>query len=319
MVRGTRLRYRARVAYHGRHFDGFQLQPGKSRTVQGALEAALHQRLALPTTSIDERVIKVVAAGRTDAGVHARGQAVHWDVPMTINNGIDDDLAALCHSLNALLPPDVRLWNLQRVNSDSAMIRKPLPRHLQSNDEEEEAPLADFLWNVLFEARHKWYSYRISVAAVLDPLSEQHTWHCPGVNVDVLGRVLQECVGTHDFRAFSCGVERTEQATQRACNTVRTIYRIALEKEERDDVVRMDFYIQGALYKQIRNLVGTAVDVARGVVPEDTIRRLLAAPPNTGTSTTSDTTSISNRRSDNPSKPAPPHGLTLEWVHFDDF
>ena len=67
------VRYRARLLYDGADFYGSQIQP-RERTVAGVLEAALAERLALPTPA------RVIAAGRTDTGVHARGQSVHFDL-----------------------------------------------------------------------------------------------------------------------------------------------------------------------------------------------------------------------------------------------
>jgi tRNA pseudouridine38-40 synthase len=307
------VRYWARVAYDGQHFCGFQLQPTSTtskqnqdrRTVQGDLEAVLNQRYGYGS-----RVIKVVAASRTDAGVHARGQAVHWDVPAKLSTTESEDdepafLHDLCYSLNRMLRPNVRIWNVQRV---PGMVRKPMPLRLRDDDDDDETEMGDFLWNVLFDATGKRYSYRLSLAPVMHPLQRAHRWHPPWaetMNLETLTRVLQLYVGTHDFRAFCGGVERTEQATQQRLNTVRTIYSIDLVREEDEDGndlnYRMDFHIQGALYKQIRNLVGTALDVARGVVAEDDVVQLLQ--PGHG-------------RRDNPSRPAPPEGLTLEKVEF---
>jgi tRNA pseudouridine38-40 synthase len=308
LLEAPMVRYWARVAYDGQHFCGFQLQPATShnkkthhrRTVQGDLEAVLNQRYGYGNHS---RVIKVVAASRTDAGVHARGQAVHWDVPATVASHADDAfLRDLCYSLNRMLRPNVRVWNIQRV---PGMVRKPVPSQLRETDDEA-VEMGDFLWNVLFDATGKRYSYRLSLASVLHPLQRAHRWHPPWaetVNVTTLARVLRMYVGTHDFRAFCGGVERTEQATQRRLSTVRTIYTIDLvrEDEEGDDNYRIDFHIKGALYKQIRNLVGTALDVSRGILTEDDVVQLLQ--PGHG-------------RRDNPSRPAPPEGLTLEKVEF---
>jgi tRNA pseudouridine38-40 synthase len=132
-------------------------------------------------------------------------------------------------------------------------------------------------------------------------------------------------------------------------NTTRTIYRIELVKEsslwshglsnpttaENHNNYRIDFYIQGALYKMIRNIVGAAVEASRVItadqeknnkrrqVDENDIRRLLQRTIIDGEQEQkSNTTTISNEprltRKDNLSKPAPPEGLTLEWVFYDD-
>ena len=95
------MRYRARVEYDGTDFAGFQVQPG-GRTVQGELEAAL------ATISGGSRV-RVVAAGRTDAGVHATGQVIAFTDPM------GRPATGLARALNALLPEDVAVHELRRA------------------------------------------------------------------------------------------------------------------------------------------------------------------------------------------------------------
>jgi len=95
------VRYRARVEYDGTDFAGFQVQPG-TRTVQGELEAAL------ATISGGSRV-RVVAAGRTDAGVHATGQVIAFTDP----NG--RPAKELARALDALLPGDVAIREMRRV------------------------------------------------------------------------------------------------------------------------------------------------------------------------------------------------------------
>jgi tRNA pseudouridine38-40 synthase len=98
---GTPLRYRVTVEYDGTDFAGFQYQP-KARTVQGELEAALAR------ISGGSRV-RVVAAGRTDAGVHARGQVIAFTDPLGRPAG------ELARALDALLPADVSLRQMRRV------------------------------------------------------------------------------------------------------------------------------------------------------------------------------------------------------------
>ena len=117
-------RYRCRVAYDGTRFAGMQYQPN-AMTVQGTLQKALQKRM--------QQEVKVVAAGRTDAGVHARGQAVHFDLFGA------PDAAALEHSLNRLLPGDVRVTAVE-----------PAPeRDLHSRH-----------WHAIYWATGKLYSYR---------------------------------------------------------------------------------------------------------------------------------------------------------------
>lgn len=101
---GGPARYTCRVEYDGTEFSGFQAQPG-SRTVQGELERALARLNG-------GRRIRVSAAGRTDAGVHARGQVIAFDYAGRMTRG---ELEA---SLGALLPADVAIGRLQRTQTD---------------------------------------------------------------------------------------------------------------------------------------------------------------------------------------------------------
>lgn len=302
------IRFRARVAYDGHSFAGFQLQTRENcRTVQGALEDVLNRRLlGSQEGKQQERAIKVVAASRTDGGVHARGQAIHFDVPYIVK--LDGtDLGQLCKSLNDMLSPAVRIWNLQRVLST---VVKPLPRSGLSTAYVtiDESALGEFQWNVLFDSTKKTYSYRLNLSSVMDPIHRWTRWHPPQaatVDVAFLSRILSHFVGTHDFRAFAGAVERNEKASGISVSTIRTVFAVKVVKEDDVGNFRIDFDIKGALYKQIRNMVGTALDVCLGALTEDDFLRLL----------NQDSTLT---RVDNCCKPAPPEGLTLEHVYFRD-
>jgi tRNA pseudouridine38-40 synthase len=292
------IRYRSRVAYNGAGFQGFQLQNPPARTIQGELEQVLTERFQQP--------VRVVGAGRTDAGVHARGQAFHFDLEPTLKSesSQDDDgsiseqdLASIEYSLNRMLRPDVRLWNLQRA---------PPPAYKIIGDPN--GPPVELAWNVIHDSTRKLYSYRISVGAVMEPLERHSRWHpdqASRLDLDQLERLLKCYEGTHDFRAFAGAIEQLEKKAGRAVDTVRTVYSVDLVAEG-NGMYRMDFSIKGALYKQIRNMVGTAINTCMGDMSEETFRWLLAR----------DDASVT--RDDNKSKPAPPEGLTLEYVYFDD-
>jgi tRNA pseudouridine38-40 synthase len=303
-------RYRARVAYDGHSFAGFQLQTRENcRTVQGALEGVINRRLLGSAAGNQQgRVIKVVAASRTDAGVHARGQAIHFDVPCIFEELVDvTDLNHVCKTLNDMLSPEVRIWNLQRV--DSTVI-KPIPRSAFSTAYAaiDDNALGEFQWNVLFDSTKKMYSYRLNFSSVMDPIHRWTRWHPPqadNIDVDLLSRILSHFVGTHDFRAFAGAVERNEKTSGISVSTIRTVFSVDLVREDDVGNYRIDFAIKGALYKQIRNMVGTALDVCRGELTEEKFLRLL----------NQDSTLT---RVDNCCKPAPPEGLTLEHVYFHD-
>jgi tRNA pseudouridine38-40 synthase len=166
-------RYQVILAYDGTHFLGFQRQ-GKGRTVQGVVETALRD------LGWQERTL--LAAGRTDSGVHASGQVITFDLEW------DHPAEALLRALNALLPPDV-----------SASAAR-LTRH-------------DF--HPCYDAISRQYRYRIYCSSVRDPLRERYAWRVwPAPQIDLLRQAASHLPGTHDFAAFG-SPPRTRGTTMR--------------------------------------------------------------------------------------------------------
>ena len=169
------MRLRIDLAYDGTDFHGWAAQPGL-RTVQGELSGALATVLRRPS-------VDVVCAGRTDAGVHARGQVVHTDVDRPVD-------LQLLRRLNGVLPADVRV---RRVAA---------------------APAG---FDARFGALWRRYTYRVADSAqTLDPLTRRHVlaWGRP-LDVDLLNAASAALVGRHDFASFC---RRREGAT-----TIRTL------------------------------------------------------------------------------------------------
>ena len=155
------MRYAARVEYDGTDFAGFQVQPG-ARTVQGELEAALAR------LSGGSRV-RVVAAGRTDAGVHADGQVIAFTYPGGLPR------ARLARALDALLPPDIGLRSLRRVPAGFSPRRAARYRVYRYT-----------VWNGPRSPLHERFA--LGVRAPLDVAAMAEA-----------GRLLE---GRHDFTAF---------------------------------------------------------------------------------------------------------------------
>jgi tRNA pseudouridine38-40 synthase len=310
------VRYRARVAYHGGSFAGFQLQRAhqkeSQRTVQGVLEMALQHSFGMVTTTNEERCIKVSGASRTDTGVHARGQAVHFDAPAVLSTS-SLSLQDVQRRLDLCLPDDLVVWDLQ-VAPLCATVQNvgddDLDEEDDNDEEEEDASTSQGLrpWSVVFHAKRKLYVYRISLAPVVDPLDQHHRWHVPfyrDVNVDQFNSTLQLFIGTHDFRAFAASdfVSST---------TVKTVYSVNLVPDNNNEgKYRIEIMLKGALYRQVRNMVGAALDEARRPSKKKKQRRRQA--------NVAKLLATGAAREENPAKPAPSHGLTLEHVYFDDF
>lgn len=158
--------YRLDLGYDGTGFRGYAHQDGQ-RTVQGELESALATVLGASTST--------AVAGRTDAGVHARGQVVSFEVEA----GIDE--LQLARSLNGILGPEVVVSSLTRAEDG---------------------------FNARFSATYRRYRYLMALSPAWDPLTRHQVWHV-GRSLDIGGMqaVAAAVVGEHDFSAFCRSVE----------------------------------------------------------------------------------------------------------------
>lgn len=222
--------------YDGGRFAGWQRQP-VVRTVQGDMEVALARLCAT--------AIPAIGAGRTDAGVHARGQGVGVRVPARWNPD------TLRRAINAVLPDDIWVAEAHRMVPDFHPRRSAIARrydYLIGTDEAARSP---------FRRRYEW-----AVRHPLDPAALQ------GEADSVLGE--------HTFRAFA--VANTAPADDHH----RCIIQHA-RWVERDGGWVFEVAANRFLHHMVRFLVGTMVEVAQGRRPRGTIARLLVAPDNAST------------------------------------
>ena len=222
----------ARLQYDGSCFVGWQVQPN-GRTVQGELEAVL-ERLC-------DRPVRVHAAGRTDAGVHALGMAVSAIVPARWTPD------ALERALNALLPPDC--W--------VADVREARPG-----------------FHARKSADARSYCYRIGTdPAAASPFRRRYEWAMDREPAaDALARQARQLLGAHDFRALAV---HTGQRLNCRC----TIRRADWTSRNSGSGVEFHVTADRFLHHLVRILVATMVDAALGRRPEDDLERLLNQDP----------------------------------------
>jgi tRNA pseudouridine38-40 synthase len=238
-------RYKVILAYDGTRYHGFQRQSPdyqhvEPSTVQGVVEAALRQMGWLERS--------ILAAGRTDAGVHASGQVISFDL---VWNHSPKDLRA---ALNARLPHDV-----------SALSAKPV-----SDD-----------FHPRYDAVTRHYRYHLYCQEVRDPLKERFAWQVwPSVEIETLNRAAIQLCGSHDFSAF--GTPPKIDGT-----SIRTVMEaswrghfgasVPLQVDQTD--IFFDIVANAFLYRMVRRLVFTLVAIGQGKLEENKIIDYLTYPP----------------------------------------
>ena len=249
------MRLRAVVEYDGTDYHGFQAQPDKE-TIQGTIEAALQH--------LTREGVRVVGAGRTDAGVHAIGQVIHFDTAWR------HSLEEMQKGLNALLPGDVAVRVLERAPEE-------------------------------FHARHsavsRTYRYLIINQRIRSPMQERYMCRVsPPLDLAAMRESSSCLVGSRNFGAFG-------QATV-GSSTVRTVHRAGWSFEYRrpswlqdclagsdvegskSSIARLEIEANGYLRGMVRRLVGTMLWVGTGRLSPEGFRETLdsgdisrAAPP----------------------------------------
>ena len=224
------VRLRLDVSYEGTELAGWQRQ-GDLRTVQGLLENALRVVLRLPEEPA------CVCAGRTDAGVHARGQVVHVDVPQRAWDAIDK----VAHRLRGVLPADVVVHT---------------------------AEVAPPGFDARFSVERRRYVYRVSDRDGVDPLLRRFVLdHGHPLDIDAMNRASAPLLGLHDFAAFC---RRNEGRT-----TVRTLLEFQWRRE--GGIALATVSADAFCHSMVRSLVGALLAVGDGRRPESFPREVLEA------------------------------------------
>jgi len=228
-------RYRAIVAYDGTDYGGFQIQ-ASGLTIQGELERALR--------SATQEFVRIVGAGRTDAGVHAQGQVISFETSW--RHGVE----TLQRAMNALLPDDIVVRDL--------------------------AP-AEERFHARFSARQRTYRYWVHHAPASQPLMRRYGWGlAKRPDVEAMQRAAGHLLGEHDFAAFG-------QAPGGG-NTVRAVLRAEWRGREAPpwagaDVELWEFEIAANAFLRgmVRRVVGTLLLVGSGELSADGFAEVLAS------------------------------------------
>ena len=238
------MRYRAVISYFGARYVGWQRQLNRL-SVQEVLEKALEKTFGAKTSA--------TASGRTDAGVHAEGQVVHFDADTSI------PVDKIPFAVNTHLPDDVSMLSCQVAPDD---------------------------FNARFNAKRKTYCYKIYLAKHRRPtLEPTHEHITVPVDIDKIKQACEIIEGTHDFKCF-------EASGSVIKNTVRTIYSLDVsvadlpclssgEEHRNQNGAIFDCELcisvtgNGFLYNMVRIIAGTLLYVGIGKLTPDDVRSIL--------------------------------------------
>ena len=229
---------RLTVSYDGTDYVGWQRQ-AQGRSIQGELERAFAE--------IEGRPVRVVGAGRTDAGVHALGQVASVQLAHRI------ETPALLRAINAKLPPDVRLLGAETVAAD---------------------------FHARYAARTKTYRYNLTTGPVASPFTLRYAWHVrEPLDLEAMREAAVRLRGRRDFAAFQA--VGTETAS-----TVRTVHSVAIGSGADALPMRMAVPLpalaievvgDGFLRHMVRIMVGTMVEVGTGRVEAAAVSGIAAS------------------------------------------
>lgn len=209
--------YKLEIAYDGTNYCGWQIQPNGAsiqQTIQDQIAIILRQPITL------------IGSGRTDAGVHAKGQIAHFKTGQLI------EFRQFLNSINSILPHDIRIFSIESVDSS---------------------------FHAQYSATGKIYHYHLHLNQVMDPFQRLYSWRIPHpINVDLLIKASQFFVGTHNFTSFS----NEAHSGSASRDPIRTLSRLDVVQEERG--VRLELEADGFLYKMVRNIVGILTEVSGG-------------------------------------------------------
>jgi len=203
-------------------------------------QSTIQGKLEQALLKITREKIRVLSSGRTDSGVHAHGQVIAFRTESNLTEKV------LCRAINATTPFDMFLRNLEVAAEDFHPIR---------------------------DATSKHYRYLIQPGPVQNPLALKFAWLFPtALDFPAMQQAAQHFVGKHDFTSFeSAGSDRK--------TSVRHITELTLSSsfQHQATTIQVDIRADGFLYKMVRNIVGSLVEVGAGKHTSDWIGEVLTA------------------------------------------
>jgi tRNA pseudouridine38-40 synthase len=217
------------LEYDGTDFHGFQFQPSR-HTIQEALEKALSKFYNKP--------MKIgSASGRTDAGVHAKCQVVHFKTDRP------EPLRQIQKGLNAHLPHAIAVRKAEEMKAD---------------------------FHARFHTVDKTYEYCVWNDEARSPFWDKYSFHVSQpLSLAAMRKAAKVFIGRHDFRSFCA----TEKPNQKKKETVRMVTGIVIKRE--GSLIRFRFTAEGFLHHMVRNMVGALIEAGRGKLTAKALKEVL--------------------------------------------
>lgn len=222
-------------------YDGTGFAGWQVQPGQRTVQGVLEDALS----RIANRPVRIDGSGRTDSGVHALAQV--FSCPRL--DGVEPE--KLRRALSNMLGPEVRVESVEEAAEG---------------------------FHAAYSAVGKRYAYVVSQAREPDPFSERYAWYIPReVDREMIERLAQRLVGEHDFAGY-CAGGSSAKTTVRTIHSIEVLSGGLVGPRDDDHLWRIEFHGGGFLYKMVRNITGTLVEVARGALPEERIDELLKSP-----------------------------------------
>jgi tRNA pseudouridine38-40 synthase len=237
------------IEYEGSNYCGWQVQNSRQSSVVSHQKKAIQEVIEKALRKILQEKVRLIASGRTDAGVHAKAQAVNFKTSFGIK------LEKLQMALNSLLPADITVSKVEEAKPD---------------------------FHSRFNAKSKIYRYAILNRGYPSALLRGRAYFVPHrLNLKLMRKESQYLLGSHDFKSF-CASHSS------AKNMVRTIKKISIKKlssqlltyssQLKDSpIIVIDIEADGFLYNMVRNIVGTLIEIGRGRFKKGYLKKLLLA------------------------------------------
>ncbi len=217
------------IEYNGANYHGSQWQ-ANAPTIQGEIEKALKM--------LTGEKIRIKIAGRTDAGVHARGQVAAFDTASPL------PLQAFIDGLNHYLPQDIAVKKAYRAD-DSFDVRR--------------------------QAVSREYKYYILNSPTRSPLRDRFACRIDGnLDIEAMNRACQALIGRHDFASFVTSANTTRQK-----RTVRDVYKAEITRDS--DLIVFEMVASSFLSHQVRNTIGSLIKVGQGKMTVDEFYGMVTA------------------------------------------